>query len=59
MMLEEIAAQYGMNDYFDMCTGRIYQLSNATDDGKGNLFVPIIDACGDNILLGYARMRKQ
>ena len=58
MMLEEIAKSYGMNDYLDVNTGYIYKLSEVIDDGEGNLLVPVIDSCGDSILLGYAKMQK-
>ena len=58
MMLEEIAKLYGMNDYLDVNTGYIYKLSEAIDDGEGNLLVPVVDILGDNVLLGYAKMHK-
>ena len=58
MMLEEIAKLYGMNDYLDINTGYIYKLSEAIDDGEGNLLVPVTAPYGDSILLGYAKMQK-
>ena len=57
--LEQIAKEYGMAmDYMDPNTGNIYRLADAIDDGEGNLLVPVIDSCGDSILLGYAKMKK-
>lgn len=58
MMLEEIVKSYGMNDYMDANTGYIYKLSEAIDNGEGNLLVPITAPYGDSILLGYAKMQK-
>lgn len=60
MMLEDIARTYGMTDYYDNIGGKIYQLSQAMEapDNSEELLVPVIDAMGDNILEGYARMRK-
>lgn len=57
--LEQIAKEYGMAiDYMDINTGNIYRLTDAIDDGEGNLLVPVIDSYGDSILLGYAKMQK-
>lgn len=58
--LEEIAKTYGMNDYYDQVGGKIYELSNAMEDpdNEGELLVPVKDVMGDDILVGYARMRK-
>lgn len=57
--LEQIAKEYGMAmDYMDPNTGNIYRLTDAIDDGEGNLLVPITAPYGDNILLGYAKMQK-
>lgn len=57
--LEQIAKEYGMAmDYMDPNTGNIYRLTDAIDDGEGNLLVPIIAPYGDSILLGYAKMQK-
>ena len=57
--LEQIAKEYGMAvDYMDPNTGNIYRLTDAIDDGEGNLFVPVIAPYGDSILLGYAKMQK-
>lgn len=55
MKLEDIARSYGMNDYYDMHTGRIYKLSEATDAGNGKLSVPVVE---DGRLIGYATMDK-
>lgn len=57
--LEQIAKEYGMAiDYMDPNTGNIYRLTDAIDDGEGNLLVPITAPYGDSILLGYAKMQK-
>lgn len=59
MMLEEIARMYGMNDYYDQTTGKVYELSNAIEsDKEGELLVPVKDLMGDDLLIGYARMQK-
>ena len=58
MKLEDVAKTYGMVDYMDQESGYIYKLSKAFDDGEGMLLVPVIEAFGDNILIGYARMKK-
>ena len=59
MMLEEIARMYGMNDYYDQITGKVYELSNAIEsDKEGELLVPVKDVMGDDLLIGYARMQK-
>ena len=57
--LEQIAKEYGMAiDYMNPNTGNIYRLTDAIDDGEGNLLVPITAPYGDSILLGYAKMQK-
>ena len=57
--LEQIAKEYGMAiDYMDPNTGNIYRLTDAIDDGEGNLLIPITAPYGDSILLGYAKMQK-
>ena len=57
--LEQITKEYGMAiDYMDPNTDNIYRLTDAIDDGEGNLLVPITAAYGDGILLGYAKMQK-
>ena len=57
--LEQIAEEYGMAiDYMDPNTGNIYRLTDAIDDGEGNLLVQITAPYGDSILLGYAKMQK-
>lgn len=60
MMLEDIARTYGMTDYYDNISGKIYQLSQTMEspDNSEELLVPVIDVMGDNVLEGYARMRK-
>lgn len=58
MYLEQIAEQYGMVDYLDHNTGKIYQLSKAIEDADSTLLVPVVSAFGDGILEGYARMQK-
>lgn len=58
MRLEQIAKQYGMTDYLDHNTGKIYQMSKAVQDTDGTLLVPVVSICGDGILVGYARMQK-
>ena len=45
-------------DYMDPNTGNIYRLTDAIDDGEGNLLVPITAPYGDSILFGYAKMQK-
>lgn len=55
MKLEDIARTYGMNDYYDMHTGRIYKLSEATNAGNGKLSVPVEQ---DGRFVGYATMDK-
>ena len=57
--LEQIAKEYGMAmDYMDPNTGNIYRLTDAIDDGNGNLLVTITAPYGESILLGYAKMQK-
>ena len=58
MWLEQIAKQYGMIDYLDHNTGKIYQMSKAIQDTDGTLLIPVVSTYGDNIFEGYARMRK-
>lgn len=58
MYLEQIAKQYGMVDYLDHNTGKIYQLSKAIEDADSTLLVPVVSVFGDGILEGYARMQK-
>ena len=55
MSLEEIAKTYGMNDYYDMYTGKVYHLSRAIDNGDDTLNIPVSE-CGK--LIGYAKMDK-
>ena len=57
--LEQIVKEYGMEiDYMDPNTCNIYRLTNAIDDGEGNLLVPVTAPYGDSILRGYAKMQK-
>lgn len=58
MKLEDVAKTYGMVDYMDQESGYIYELSKAFYDGEGMLLVPVIEAFGDNILIGYAKMQN-
>lgn len=59
-MLEDMARTYGMTDYYDNIGGKIYELSQAMEapDNEQELLIPVKDVMGDNILVGYARMRK-
>lgn len=59
MTLEAIARIYGMVDYYDSASGQIYELSNAFEREDGLLLVPVKDAFGDNILVGYACMEEK
>jgi hypothetical protein len=54
MILEQITEMYGWNDYMDMHTGIIYQLSQSIDNGDGTSKVPVIE---DGELIGYAFMK--
>ena len=54
MTLEKIVEVYGWNDYMDMNTGRIYQLSQPIDNGDGTSRVPVVE---DGSLIGYASMK--
>ena len=56
MTLEKIVEVYGWNDYMDMNTGYIYQLSKAESQGNGTLKVPVIV---DGQLYGYATMKGE
>lgn len=58
MMLEDIARTYGMTDYYDNIGGNIYELPQTMEapDNEQELLVPVKDAMGDNILVGYARI---
>ena len=57
MNLETITELYGMEDYLDMVTGYIYELSKAIDNGDGTLKIPVKDY-GTKNLIGYATMNK-
>lgn len=54
MTLEKIVEMYGWNDYMDMNTGRIYQLSQSVDNGDGTSKVPVTE---NGNLIGYATMK--
>lgn len=54
MTLEKIVEMYGWNDYMDMNTGRIYQLSQSIDNGDGTSRVPVVEG---GSLIGYASMK--
>lgn len=54
MTLEKIVEMYGWNDYMDMNTGRIYQLSNSINNGDGTSQVPVTE---NGELIGYATMK--
>ena len=58
MWLEQIAKQYGMTDYLDHNTGKIYQMSKAIQDTDGTLLVPVVSIYGDGILKGMQGCRK-
>ena len=57
MTLETIVSVYGWNDYMDMNTGLIYQLSKAESQGNGTLKVPVVEMNGQ--LYGYATMKGE
>lgn len=57
--LEWIVDTYGWEDYYDMPTGRIFQLSQATSAGDDTSEVPVIQ---DGRIIGFAtvnRIRKE
>lgn len=59
MSLESIVDTYGWEDYYDMATGRIFQLSKATSAGDNTSEVPVLE---DGKLIGFAtvnRIRKE
>jgi hypothetical protein len=55
MRLEEIARSYGMNDYYEMSTGRTYLLSKAMENPDGTLSVPVLQG---GVLIGHCTMEK-
>ena len=55
MKLEQVAKDYGMQDYLDYNTGYIYQLSKAEEMGNNMLMVPMVDV-GTYEFVGYALM---
>ena len=55
MTLEKIVEMYGWNDYMDMNTGRIYQLSQSIDNGDGTSRVPVVE--GGSLIIGYVSMK--
>lgn len=60
MKLEEIAATYGMIDYYDPCTGYTYYLSKAMPTKDDRLKIPVTYVCNKfgSIPIGYAMMDK-
>ena len=54
MTLEKIVEMYGWNDYMDMNTGRIYQLSQSVDNGDDTSKVPVTE---NGNFIGYATMK--
>ena len=55
MRLETIIEMYGMQDYYEMSSGRTFHLSQAKDNGDGTLEVPVSE---DGRLIGYTTVRK-
>lgn len=55
MRLEEIVDIYGWEDYYDMATGRIFQLSKATSAGDDTSEVPVIQ---DGGIIGFAMVNR-
>lgn len=56
--LEDIVKIYGMNDYLDINTGRIYKLSLVMDVGDDKYYkVPVISHTG--VLIGFASISKE
>ena len=53
MFLEDIAKQYGMIDYYEQRTGKIYNMSEAEVTDSGYLLVPVYCA---GKLLNWVRM---
>ena len=53
MFLEDIAKQYGMVDYYEQRTGKIYKMSEAKVTDSGYLLVPVYYAGN---LLNWVRM---
>lgn len=56
MLLEDVAREYGMVDYYDHVYSRVYELSRAVED-SGTMVVPVRDALTGDIM-GYQRMAK-
>ena len=54
MSLESIIETYGWNDYLDVHTGNIYQLSEAMNNGDGTSEVPIIGNTG--YFIGFCKV---
>ena len=55
--LEDIVKIYGMNDYLDISTGRVYKLSKVIDAGNNEYKVPVVSFNG--VLIGFATMSKE
>lgn len=55
MDIAEVINMYGTNsDYYDMNNGRIYHISEMTDDGE-NYNVPVSE---DNQTIGFVKVNK-
>lgn len=55
--LEDIVKTYGMHDYLDISTGRVYKLSKVIDAGNNEYKVPVVSFNG--VLIGFASMSKE
>ena len=55
--LEDIVKIYGMNDYLDISTGRVYKLSKVIDTGDDEYKVPVVSFNG--VLISFASMSKE
>ena len=54
MMLEDVAKKYGMYDYYDNMSGRIFHLGSAYYDECNNQTVVPVSECGK--VIGTTRM---
>lgn len=55
MSLENIVDTYGWEDYYDMPTGRIFQLPRATSAGDDTSEVPVVQ---DGEIIGFATVNR-
>ena len=55
MRLESIVNMYGMNDYYDIMSGRVFHLSEAHYDKQADETVVPVSECGKEI--GVTRMK--